>query len=270
MSGNTCITFQQQQQLLQKQNEQQRIINEQSQKQKMLQLQLQSSNKLQDLISMANKRLSCDQDCQKRKVAEQLKQSYLNSKTKLQTAPIEYENNKKKYYTFIEGDAYYNDMQEKELKNKVNDIAKSLTDVFNEQVYIAKTLNSYLNTALINKKNSIELYNSYKNDNEELIKEIKNNKGDILTNDRKTYYESQEYENLQKWYNLLWWLYYILIFIFLLAILLVESEMSMIKKGIIFVLLILYPYIVSYIVTGLYKLYLGVKSYSPKNVYTNL
>lgn len=270
MSENTCITFQQQQQLLQKQNEQQRIINDQSQKQKMMELQLQSTNKLQDLISMANQRLSCDQNCQKQKVAQQLKQNYLNSKTNLQTAPIEYQSNKKKYYTFIEGEAYYNDMQETELQNKSDDIAKALTALFDEQVTVTKTLNSYLNSVLINRKNSVDLYNSYKTDNEELLTELKNSKGDILTNDRKTYYESQEYENLQKWYNFFWWIYYVLVLVFLLGILLVQNNFSVIKKVIIFIMLILYPYIVDYIVSGIYKMYTNVKVYAPKNVYNNL
>ena len=31
---------------------------------------------------------------------------------------------------------------------------------------------------------------------------IKKSKGDILINDRKTYYESQEYDNLKSWYQI--------------------------------------------------------------------
>ena len=52
-----------------------------------------------------------------------------------------------------------------------------------------------------------EIYNTY-SDMDLKKNTDKAKKG--ITNDRKSYYEAQEYDNLISWYSTFWWIYYIL------------------------------------------------------------
>ena len=161
-------------------------------------------------------------------------------------------------------------MQQDELVNKANQIAALLTESFNEEVSNAKTMNAYYNTALINSNYTTQLYEEIKKQNVEMEKELRNSQGDILTNDRKTYYETDALERLKSWYSFWWYLYYILIMVIFLSLLLVPSKFSFISKSIIFILLIFYPYYINYIMLLVKKLFTNVSNSIPKNVYNNL
>jgi hypothetical protein len=94
--------------------------------------------------------------------------------------------------------------------NLLNALAELIKDKFNEEINHAKTLNTFLNTDIINSKNSLELYKNYYVKNKDAEKVIKYSHSDILTNDRKSYYENQEKNNLKGWYNIFYVSYYIL------------------------------------------------------------
>lgn len=229
-----------------------------------------SQEKINELLEQSSQALLCGPECQKLKVGEELKQKYLDAETNVKTAPVKLEQSKKNYYVFTEGRPYYDNMMETELKEKAKMIAKMLTENFENELTNANTMNSYLNTALINSENTKELLEEYLVKNQTLKTQLSNRRGDILTNDRKTYYETEATERVQMWYSFLWYIYYILILVLLLAFLFSPSNLPMYKKIAIFTVFLFYPYYVSYVVNWITETYRWFSSKLPKNVYNNL
>jgi hypothetical protein len=243
------------------------------QQKNLLQKQQTTTDKLTALLATSAERLTCGPTCQKIKTSEQLKQKYLNAQTNIQTAPIVLEESKKNYYVYTESQPYYDNMVETELKNKATTMATLIGDSFNEEVSNAETMNSYYNTALINSSYTKELLTDYTNKNIELKGQLKDRHGDILTNDRKTYYETEALARLTLWYRFWWYIYYIL-FIVVVIITILRKPWNSIGKIIInLVTIIVYlflPYIIHFITGFLYNLYIKIKNMMPINVYNNL
>ncbi len=239
-------------------------------KNSLLQNQQLNQDKINDLLNKSAEALLCGPDCQKMKITDELKQKYLDAETNIQTAPIKLEQTKKNYYVYKEGRPFYDNMLEEELKKKAEKISELLGESFNEEVSSANTMNQYLNTALINSEYTSELFKKYTSENKELKLQLRNSRGDILTNDRKTYYETDALNQLQLWYRFWWYIYYILVIVFTIAIFVSPSELTTVKKVVIFVLLIFYPYYVDYIVRWVQGLYMSIYNRLPKNVYNDL
>jgi stalled ribosome rescue protein Dom34 len=180
----------------------------QNQNQNLLKQQMNTQQKINDLLEKSAQTIACGPQCQKNKVSEELKQKYLDIQTTIKNAPSILEQTKKTYYTYTKGKTYYNNMQETELKKNAEIIANELTIQFNKEVEIAHTMNSYLQTALINSGHTSELLSQYRNENYLLENELSSTYGDILTNDRKTYYESTATERLQLWHRFYKYVYY--------------------------------------------------------------
>ena len=238
--------------------------------QELLSNQQSSQDKITALLEQSAQSLICGPDCQKQKITEELKQKYLNSQTNLQTAPINLETTKKNYYIFSEGRPFYENMLEEELKQKADKISELITESFNDEVSDALTMNQYYDTAIINSKYTKELLKDYSDKNVDLKLKLRNRHGDILTNDRKTFYETDALERLQLWYKFWWYIYYMLIVVFVIAIIGSPSQLSFIKKSVILILLFFYPYYINYISKLVYNFYMSIYNNLPKNVYNNL
>lgn len=222
---------------------------------------------LNSLKQISSNALLCGPECQKRKTKNDLEQKYLNAQTNMVTAPIELESAKKNYYIFSEGDTAYNNMLEKELKQKADKIGDTKTEQFNEKKKQAIIFNTSLNNDIINSKNTVELYKSYLIKNKKTETIIKNYHGDILTNDRKSYYEIQEKDNLIGWYNIFLISYYIIALVFVGLCLLKNNVLSNIVKLLIVILLIIFPYIIDPITIFILNIFKKVFELLPKNVY---
>ncbi len=235
----------------------------------LLKKQQKTTEKLTALLEQSTSALSCGPTCQKIKTGDDLKQKYLKAQTNLQTAPIQLENSKKNYYVFTEGEPYYNDMLEAELQKKAGIITKLLAENFIDEIKNAKMMNSYYTTELENSSNTQELYNIYLVKNREIQKSIKGHHGDVLTNDRKTYYETDALEKLLAWYDLFWYMYYAVFIIFVIAI--GFNESIGIPKKIIFIFFaVIYPYIIDFILRKIYGFFHSMWKQLPKNVYNDL
>lgn len=212
--------------------------------------------------------LLCGPDCQKKKTLTNLEQTYLKAQNEVVVAPVNLQTAKKNYYVFSQGETGYNNMLEQELKKKADVIANSMTNLFNKQIQEVRTLNSYLNNDIINSKNTVELYKSYLSKNKLMETEIKNSHGDILTNDRKSYYEIQENDNLKGWYNIFITSYFIIALVYFGRFVLLNNNLSNIIKIIIVILLIIFPYIIDPITVFILSLLNKIQSLLPKDVYT--
>ena len=244
--------------------------NQQNNQNALLQNQQISQDKINELLNNASQALICGPTCQKLKVGEELKQKYLDAETNIKTAPINLEREKKNYYVFTEGRTFYDNMLEEELTKKVETISQLLGENFNDEVSSAKTMNQYLNTGLINSLYVKELLNNYIEKNSQVKLMLKNNYGDILTNDRKTYYETQELERLELWYKIWFRMFYVLVLVFNLCWLIFPSEYTWRVKSVLSLLLYFYPYYIDYVLRAIYKFFAGIYKNLPKNVYNNL
>lgn len=239
-------------------------------KNNLLQKQQINQDNINELLNKSAESLLCGPACQKLKITDELKQKYLDAETNIKTAPIKLEQTKKNFYIYTEGRPFYDNKLEDELKQKAEKISELLGESFNDEVSSANTMNQYLNTALINSNYTIELFKKYTEDNQELKLKLRDSRGDILTNDRKTYYETGALNQLQAWYKFWWYIYYILVLVFVISVFISPSQLSNIKKAVTVVLLILYPYYVNYIVKWLISLYMRIYNNLPKNIYNNL
>ncbi len=245
-------------------------IKQPDKKQNLLQKQQISQDKINELLEKSSELILCGPSCQKQKVKEELKQKYLDAETNMQTAPIKLEDSKKNYYVFTEGRPYYDNMKEEELKTKATTISQLLEENFNDEISTANTMNAYLNTALINSEHTKELLNEYLEKNKKLKLKLRDRHGDILTNDRKTYYESEALQRLQLWYLLFWWIYYLLVVTFLLALILSPNNLSIIKKAGLTIFCVFLPYIIHWTSQLFFKIYYWGFNKIPKNVYNDL
>ena len=240
--------------------------------QELLLRQNNAQNKINSLLEQSAESLMCGPTCQKIKVSEELKQKYLDAKTNMQTAPIKLEESKKNYYVFTKGEPYYDNMMEEELKKKADKLAELLSESFNEEVANAKTMNSYYNSTLINSHYTKELLSDYLGKNQALKLQLKSNHGDILTNDRKTYYETNALNNLQLWYKFWWYIYYILCLVIVISVLMSPGYKikELLIKLIKIVFFIFLPYILHWCLGLVYTIYKKIKDSIPISIYNNL
>lgn len=245
-------------------------VNSQDPNKSLLQQQQINQQKINELLNKSAEALVCGPTCQKLKITEELKQKYLDAQTNMQIAPIKLEETKKNYYVYSEGGPYYDNMREQELIDKSNKISQLIEENFNKELSGATTMNTYLNTALINSQNTKDLLKEYLDKNQELKLTLRERYGDILTNDRKTYYETNALERLSLWYKFLWYIFYIGVVIIILALFLSPNNLQLYKKLVIIVLFVFYPYYINFIVTWLYSKWLTILGSIPINVYNNL
>jgi hypothetical protein len=224
-------------------------------------------NNFNSFIEQARDKLLCDTNCQNKKTADQLKQDYLNAQTNLITAPQQVEETQQKYVTFTQGQNAYNELQSSQIEQKAEIISSKFQEKFNEEVKKIQNQIQGYSGLLINFKNVVELYIYYKKDNILLFKELKDETSDVLTNERKTYYEDQGIDNLKFiYYYILLTIYVICVLCFLSFSLIYQTSYGWRIKFIILVSFIILPFISSYLLDFVIGIVYFIYSFVPKNV----
>ena len=225
-------------------------------------------NKFNTLISQASDAVMCNSECRKQREADKLKQNFLNSRTNLASASNQVQLAEKKYITFTQGQTAYNDLLDSQLQEKAQQIADKFTEYFeNDSKQIKSQIETY-HGLLLNFKNVAELYLNYKKENVKLIKDLKDETNDVLTNERKTYYEDQKIDVLKGFYFYILLVIYIICLIgFIIFSLMYQSQTNWKIKLASIIGFILLPFF-STLILGTF-IYLIYKLYDmlPKNVY---
>jgi hypothetical protein len=227
--------------------------------------QLKSFETLSSLLEKSADTLACGPDCQHDKKQQRLKQKFLDAKTNVQTAPDELKENRKNYYVFSKGEGYYDDWQEKTLEKKARRLAHDIKTNLDQELAKCDTLNAYLVAGQINMEHVDALYASFLEKNMVTRKQVKGTKGDILTNQRKTYYENEEIYHLKKWYNIFFYLYYILLFFFAVCS---YTTLFNPKYYAMLVALAAFPFIVEFVVKYVYNWLVFFYTLFPHSVYS--
>ena len=227
-------------------------------------------SKINDLINKSSDSILCDPKCQYNRYAENLKQNYLDAKTKLLNAPEQISIAEKKYYTFIGGDSLYDEKLEEQLKVQLNEKINEFNSIFNKEKQNAKNLIDGYSLTLKNSINTYELYDKYLLKIIALKEEIKNSSLDVFTNDRKIEYESKELENINSNYIFYLIFYFIISLVFILLLFFKNKGYKLFTKIFITIALIIYPFIVQSIVSFIVYFFTLIYSFLPRNVYNNL
>jgi hypothetical protein len=118
--------------------------------------------------------------------------------------------------------------------------------------------------------NAIELRDKYINEVNYLDNELHTTSYKVITNDRKTYYEDQENNNLQYYYYLLNYFYIFLLILYLILFFTNYSSFSWIPRIVIFLFLVLYYFIGTFLLGKTVALVNKIIGFFPENVYTDL
>lgn len=225
-------------------------------------------NNFNSFLDMAAETIACGPECQQNKTAEELKNKYLTAQSNLTLAEPEYQIAKQNYYTFISGQSGYDEMIESELKDKANLISEYFKKVYDEEINKIKTQLDTYNGIFINFRNIVDLYDQYKKENIFLSKQLKEQTNDILTNERKTYYEDQEINSLNNYYYyFLLILYIIVVICYAIFSLIYPSEFNFKFRIFLLGLFFVLPFISTWILGKFIGLIYWLFGFLPKNVY---
>jgi hypothetical protein len=225
-------------------------------------------NKFNSFLNSAAETIACGPECQKQKKADQLKDNYLNAESNLTLAEPQFQIAKQNYYTYVSGQSGYNDMIEQEYTQKADMIAQKFKENYDEEIAKIKSeLNTY-NGLAINFRNVVDLYTNYKKENVLLFKKLKDESNDVLTNERKTYYEDQQNDvlNLYYYYFLIV-LYCIVVICFLIFSIIYPSSIDWKIRVFLGLLFVILPFISTFIFGKIIQIVYWLYSLLPKNVY---
>jgi len=149
-------------------------------------------------------------------------------------------------------------------------IVTKYTSDFNTKFGVTDTINTFYNTELINSKNIQELYGVYTKKNIDLDGNIKEVHSDVLTNDRKTFYEMGALEVLVNWNYFLLYMYFTFFAAFVLGIIFSENTLPKYQSISLAIILFFYPFLISPIVQLLSGWVIYAGNLYPKNVYNSL
>jgi hypothetical protein len=225
-------------------------------------------NKFNALISQASDSIMCNSECRKQRKSEKLKKRYLTAQTTLDSASNQVQVAQRNYVTFTQGNNAYNELLENQLEEEAQAISTIFNEIFDtESNKITSQINSY-NGLLLNFNNILDLLKQYTTENIKLSKELKKETNDVLTNERKTFYEDQKIDGLKFYYfYFLVSIYVIFIICFAVFSLIYPSQTNWKIRFLIFVCLIALPFLSSWILGII--LYLIYEAYNllPKNIY---
>lgn len=225
---------------------------------------------LNSLMDQLQKSLECGPKCQESQEAANLEQRYINAQTLVLSAPERLRVAQKNYITFTQGESAFRDFQDEELNKKADEIIDKFKQRQENLIKNIKIQLESYNGILINYKNIVDLYFKYKTENVSLEKELKDSLNDVLTNDRKTYYQDQEIDKLKFYYHYFILSIYVICVIFYIVYAFgYSSKIDWKKRLAIFIFLIFLPFFSTYLLGTLIYILYKIYNMLPKNVYKN-
>jgi lipopolysaccharide export LptBFGC system permease protein LptF len=225
-------------------------------------------NKFNSFLDKATQAISCNSDCQKQQLEQKLKDKYLNAQSNLSLAEPEFQVAKKNYYTYVSGQNGYDEMIEEEFSQAADLIIQKFKANYADEIGKIKSQLETYNGLLINLRNVVDLDKKYKEENRQLYKQLKEDTNDILTNERKTYYEDQQIASLNAYYHYILWVIYIVVVLCLVVFSLIyPSQTSFNVKIILVIIFAILPFVSTWILGKIIFIVYWLFGLLPKNVY---
>ena len=227
-----------------------------------------STAQINAMLAKSNADLMCGPACQAQKSLTQLENTYVNAQTNLETAPEQLKTAKKNYYIAKDGTAAYNQMVLDTVTRNAAKVVNSLQENFDKEVEIVTELIDTYGSLLTNYNYMNDLSIEYAAENIKMAKSLKKIRGDIITNDRKTYYEQQHIDKLASWYYYLKISYIVLAAIFILLV--IFKQPGIIMKLLLIVYFIFYPIFITPMIFYIIEWFKKIYHLLPKNVYKTI
>ena len=225
-------------------------------------------DKFNSMIDKATAAISCGPECQRQEKEEELKQAYLNAQTNLATAPNNVYVSRQNYVVFDQGQPAYDELIDSELLQQAQQLTSYYKINFTDE---SQNINFNINTysgLLINLKNIFDLFLKYKEENIKLFKQLKDETNDVLTNDRKTYYQDQGIDNLKFYYHYFFLLIYIItILAYIIYNFMYPSQVSILLRVLFLALMVLLPFISTWILGKIIAIIYDIYNWLPKNAH---
>jgi hypothetical protein len=204
-------------------------------------------------------------DCYKQKKATELEQKLWKARENKRDAPQKLNVAEKKYYTFTLGRAGYQAKLEQDVQEEINRDVQQMQNEFQASLDECSSLNKDYEELFKNYENVLDLYKVYKEKNQHLSRLVRHVDADIVTNDRRTYYENQKWNNLLLWHKWLRILYIVLAIVAAFYVLFGEGAWN--KKAFWVLLMVAFPFLVQRIIQGIVRLLVVLRDWFPTNVY---
>ena len=188
----------------------------------------------------------------------ELHQKYLDAQENILLAPTILEQAKEEYYVYSFGKGAYNELKENEYQKEVEIKTEEKQQKFLNKINnLTKLSDNYKNNSTqIKELDSI--INTYTQTNNKMKNIIKNQSGDILINERKSFYRTESTDKLNLWYYFWLYVYYILFIVLVLGIWLIRDNnynKTMLKAFSIIILAGTYPIFIPYVIDGIIMLW---------------
>jgi hypothetical protein len=222
-------------------------------------------------LAQSSQQLLCGPDCQAQQNRDNLRQIYLDAELNLQTAPTKLTVAEKNYLISTLGEAGYSDYMTTKLTVQSNQIGDKITSSFEKVVKNSGNLSNIYETLYNNYDYLEDLYENYRSINVDLKKDINTATGDVVTSDRKTYYETQNLTYLKNWYTIYKFIYIVIIIIFIIFLFVRRSEYSRVSRFFILIFFILYPIYITQSVFWIWEnVILRIWELLPSNIYKSI
>jgi hypothetical protein len=231
------------------------------------------NSKMTELINQSSDNITCPpgSECMIQRTTNQLKQEYDKAKYDFDiSAPIQYKEALKQYIIFTQGEQAYKTLEYKLAEEKANDVVLQYINEYETLFELTFYKNEILQTKVDSYKYIYNVLIQTIANNGKLENELEITDNKILTNDRKTFYEQENYTNLKWWFYFWMYIYIFFLVIFLIALFIGNSDFSFLQKLGIFTIFIIYIPIAEPITFGIIYFINYIKSLLPKNVYFSL
>ena len=102
------------------------------------------------------------------------------------------------------------------------------------------------------------------------LEQLNTNKNKGITNNRKSYYEAQQYDNLVSWAKSFQAIYYVLAVIIILILFLSQNSFGLYFRIFLTVCFIVYPFVIDIMYSLIVKCWSYITVFFPHNVYKKL
>ena len=197
------------------------------------------------MMKLAKDKLMCDPACQFQRKSEELKRKLDKAGKVKVDIPSIYKRREKDYYVFTKGVPYYDNMMEERYEATARQLVQKMFKKHREQMKILREeLHSYASGTLY-EQNIRDLWVKYQNE-EKMYKlttlKMENN---IAISDRQSSYEDAETIRIKKTRNIVMFIYYFIVFVFLVYLIAKKRYREM-KLWVVFVFLLIYPILKTY------------------------
>jgi len=218
---------------------------------------------LRDMILNVNKSLECDQECQEKKLINNLKTNWINAKKIALKSEDNREQARAKYFHAVKGADYYEQNIltpefQNEINKRVNNYKQELAKL---KVTNSATVDAY-SAAFIALNRIKELYKITLKENKQLKQKLDNKKKFVNTGERRVWYEFQSIDRQEFYSKVLTIVYYVFVAIFAIIQLVYKSAFINLRFWGKLLGLIILPYLILYGVKLIYKLLFYLKMVS--------